>query len=64
MAPGRKTGGRKKGTPNKAKPPVSEAVPVGTVVVAEPLKKLGCSRLIAWNEEKGDCHSGGQCDFC
>jgi hypothetical protein len=53
MALGRKTGGRKKGTPNTPKLPVSKPVPEGTVVVTtdEPLKKLGGSRSEVWNEE-------------
>jgi hypothetical protein len=47
-----KTGGRKKGTPNKPKLPVSRAVPGNMVVVTthEALGKLGGSRSEAWND--------------
>jgi hypothetical protein len=47
-----KTGGRKKGTPNKPKLPVSRAVPGNVVVVTthEALGKLGGSQSEAWND--------------
>ena len=47
-----KTGGRKKGTPNKPKLSVSRAVPGNVVVVTthEALGKLGGSQSEAWND--------------
>jgi hypothetical protein len=47
----RKTGGRKKGTPNKPKLPVSNPVPNGSLVVSGPLKKYGGSNSDVWNNE-------------